>query len=341
MLLTRARHWSVLTFATFTLLVLIAGPLSPKALAGEEGVCVEVSMDTADLHLSYRKELEVRIDRSLVAAGIDYLGIKSKDKAIEVLVSDTRDGDRAVAAVQQINAPLEIYGSKEFDLVNNGDGRLIITPTAAAFTEAEDAAMAALSSRMRLLANRITNDKSKYTPQGRESFLLLAPGIKDLAEFQRRVVFTPGVNLSFRLWKKPKDGESEVAHEPGTMEPVRQGFTNRRLVLIPKKAFADGREIVSAVADQVDGKSGLKLQFSGRGQKKISKVTQNNKGATIVIVLDKLIFGEYEIDGLVNSAELFVPIKGTDLELSWLADKIQAGGYQPEYKIEQSAKCKL
>ncbi len=302
-------------------------------------VCVQVTMDIDDIHLSYRNELQARIDRLLATGGIKHLGVNIKGGNINVLLADVADVDKATALVQTINVPLVLYGSDEFDIVNEGDGRIVVKPSPGAFLEIEEATMAALRSRTKIVSNLKTNGQTKITMLSQNEFLVFAPGIKDMDEYKRPFAFTPGVDLTIRLWPQPKEGEPVVAPKPGSMQPVRRGFTHRRLVLVPRVAFADGRDLVRAIPEVVDGKSGLSLKFSGRGTKTLKAVTADASGDIIAILLSNIIVAEYKIDKPVTDGKLFVPVEETPEELARLADKVQSGGYQPLHKVEPSEKC--
>ena len=305
----------------------------------EPGFCVEVTMDVNDLYLSYMKELQARVDVQLSATGVKHLGVNVKRGTIDVLVADQDNAELAEAALNAINVDLPLYGTTEFEVVNMGDGRLVIKPESGAILEAEEAAMSALTSRTRLISNLKTNDKTKITPLSRNAFLVFAPGIGNMDEYRRPFVFSPGVDLSFRLWKQPKDGEAVPAHKPGTMQPVRRGLTNRRLVLLPRVSVADGRDLVTARVAEEGGTPGLRISFTGRGGEKLQQLTKNNPGDILAILLSNIIVGEYKIDKPVSNGKLFVPVTGTPDERDRLAEKIRSGGFQPEYKAVESKQC--
>ncbi len=313
--------------------------MTPGYAQEQKGFCVEITMDLEDLRLSYMKDLQARLDLGMTAAGVSHFGLNIKGDKIEMVLMSVDDNSQAQKALAALNVAMPNDKGAEFVVETEGDGRIFIRPNTAMLDEIKQSARNALQSKTRLIAGLKTDGKPIVTPTSEKAFLVFAPGLQSMDEYLRPFQFAPSVDLSFRLWPQPKEGAPAPAFNRRTMQPVRRGLETRRLVMITRERFADGRDIVSAKPAKRDGVDGLSIQFSARSAAMLAEITRENSGDIIAILLSNIIMAEYKITDEVKSGAFFVPVSGSDADRKNLAEKIQSAGRQPLHKTVESDRC--
>jgi preprotein translocase subunit SecD len=257
------------------------------ALARLGGSRVLLKADSDDLRASMLDALRAEVRGLLREARIPYSGLFVRDGSVEVKIRESSDLPRAVSALAA-TAGGQASGAA-VDVRDVGEGLLRLTPTQAAV---DDRLRGALDQAIDIIKRRTKElgiDAAGALRDGPDRILVLLPGVKDPARLA--IMLSSRGQLTFRLIDTSTSVD-EALHGGGTSDSeVVYGPKSKVPYVVMKRVEMDGREIVEAVPilDQRTQEPIVTFRFTPRGTRDFARITGDNVGRPLAIVLDNTV----------------------------------------------------
>ena len=250
-------------------------------------------------------------------------------------------------AASSIRLGLDLAGGVEFylDLVPDTETKdeEIRKNMESDFNRYRDVAVETL--RKRLEGQNIY--EAEIAPVGTHSIVLRAPIVSKDEKVKLRDIIQMSAKLEFRLVAAPVAAE-ERANYKGKDAKLPEGveymeyteMENGKPVihsyLINKKAEMDGSDITMARAnrDEMTGQLRIMLQFNSDGAKEFKKVTENNVGKQLAIILDGRLYCAPQINEPIAGGSASISGSFTEDEAKSIADALMSGSFPFKINVQ-------
>jgi preprotein translocase subunit SecD len=285
--------------------IILGGVLALSAAQAQDsgkpawGTSLLYQMDTAQVRTNWLQSLQRGARRALADESVAHKGVVIAENRILVNLRDARQIDVALARLKKLAAPLfdPLFNtSPGFDLTItagvNGtitagvNGVVVIEPTAPGL---EDRIAKTLSRSIEVIRLRVdpngTGDAT-VEPQGRDR-ILIQVAEPAAAEVKARVAIT--AKLTFQLVDISISPEqAQVEGVPPDDLLLSDTSNPARPVLVSKAVMLSGDDLVGAQAllDARTGGSAVAFEFNARGADTLVRVSRENIGKPLAIVLD-------------------------------------------------------
>ena len=220
--------------------------------------------------------------------------VKAQGREIRVVLRDDKAADRLQAFLDEEYPTLTLKGR------TREDGRVVLL---LAFTpdEAKRIERYAVDQAIETIRNRVDQfgvSEPTIVPQGQRRILIQLPGIKDpdrairligkTAQLEFRLV-AEGVSVDQALKNGPPPG-TEILYEH-QVDPITRRVVGRRPILVQKRVLMGG-DVVTDARVQIDQRFNepyVTISFDKRGARMFDRITSENVGKRLAIVLDGVV----------------------------------------------------
>ncbi len=198
--------------------------------------------------------------------------------------------------------------------------------------------------RQRLEAQSIF--EAELAPAGGRNIVLRAPIVTKDEKAKLRDIIQMSAKLEFRLVENATDAElDDYKANPGSVPPgteymeyteIEQGKPVIRRFLVQIRPEMTGNDITVARAHRDEmGQRKIMLRFNVKGADDFKRVTENNVGRLLAIVLDGKLYCAPRINGAIAGGSAEISGSFTDDEAKSIADALTSGSFP--FKIEVRA----
>lgn len=174
-------------------------------------------------------------------------------------------------------------------------------------------------------------------PQGNNYILIQLPGAMDKEKRERALkIIKSTAYLEFKLVEEDKK-KLELAAKGELAEGVEVRKTkNGQRILLKKETLLTGEDLLYAQKGfDVDFRPIVKIRFSPEGAKKFAKITKENKGKQLAILLDGVVISAPEIKEPILDGKAQITGRFTSEEAQDLALTLRAGALPAPLVVEQ------
>ncbi len=254
-----------------------------------------------DVRSVFREQLNNLVQsmrNDLRNARIPYRDIGSTAAAATVTIIDPQDNlERARRILRDLEQGLEV--------VDQGEGRLLVRYTDAAQRERADQALAQSIEIVRRRVDEFGTAEPTIQRQGDDRILVQLPGVDDPERVKQLIGRT--ARMSFHLVddRYPPGSQMPSAAPPGSMFAVLQDerTTGGQPVtyVLQRRVLVSGDMLVDAQPTYSEGQPVVSFRFNSLGARRFAQVTQQNVGRPFAIVLD---------DRIISAPVIREPILG-------------------------------
>jgi SecD/SecF fusion protein len=272
------------TFSIWAIVLLGFGLAAPQAFAeAQPGTQLLLQLDRQDVISRRLADLRDEIEARLLEMGIDHTGLSASSEAIWLHVPASE-----AEAARAVLLPLldETPGSLALDEPEPGRFGLTLT------TEGVDGGVERAAVRSVEVIGRRIKELNVQPPtverQGADRILVKVPGLKDSGRLKEILARAGRLTLQF------VDESMTVDEALGGTPPVGSVVlysADRLPLLVERRAALSGENIVDAQAgiDKYVQVPVVTFVFDEEGKAKFGKVTAENVGRQLAIVLDEIV----------------------------------------------------
>ncbi len=273
---------------------LFGSPATPNdaaaALARLGGSRVLLRAESDDLRALMLGELRDEVRRLLREARVPYSGLFVRDGSVEVKIRESGDQPRAVSALAATAGPAGQASGAAVDVQDAGDGLFRLTPTPSGV----DARMGgALDKAIDIITYRLKERSiaaAGVQRDGADRILVLLPGVNDPAPLAA-MLSARGL-LAFRLVDTSTSVDEALRRDGPADSEVLYGLKDKAPYVVMRRLEMDGREISDASPgfdQQRTQEPIVSFRFTARGTRDFARITGDNVGRPLAIVLDNAV----------------------------------------------------
>jgi preprotein translocase subunit SecD len=277
-----ASQWERLRDSARSWLGLAEDPAAALARLG--GARVLLRPDVDDYRATMLPELRDDVRRLLREARIPHGFLDVRDGSVEVRLRDPSHLPPAMTALAATAGPAR----DAVDIRDAGDGAIRLAPTEHAIT---DRLNGSLDQTIDIIRRRLEGlDLRSVAVQrvGPDRILVIAPGLGDSRNMVQLIARQ--ARLDFRLVDlamATSDAMRTGLPQDAEVLPVEK---TQASYLVRKESRVGGRDIVQAsAAFDANGRPCVDFRFTARGAREFGRLTQENVGRQLAIVLDNVV----------------------------------------------------
>ncbi len=347
--------WRTVLVAAVTVLGLVF--LLPTLLGPDSGLPgflkdkrLRLGLDLqGGMHLVLEVQAEKAVEQALVRLASDLKAtlrerrirarsVEARAREIRVVVRDAQAADRLVALVEEEYPGLTVR--KQEPAGSRVAVVLGLTPE-----EAKRLERYAVDQAIETIRNRVDQfgvAEPVIAPQGERRILIQLPGIKDPDRAIRLIGKT--AQLEFRLLAEGVDVDKALKDgpPPGTeilyehqVDPVTRQVVGRRPLVVQKRVLMGG-DVVTDARVQIDRRFNepyVTLNFDKRGARMFDRITAENVGKRLAIVLDGVVQSAPVIRERISGGRAQITGRFTLEEARDLAIALRSGSLPAPVKI--------
>ena len=306
------------------------------------------ALELVEIARAKEKENPDMFQSQALLAAADEKGVNLADKIEGRDLYNNRDAIGLIRkeAASSIRLGLDLAGGVEFylDLIpDETKDEEVRKNMESDFNRYRDVAVETL--RKRLEGQNIY--EAEIAPVGTNSIVLRAPIVSKDEKVKLRDIIQMSAKLEFRLVEAPVPAE-ERANYKGKDAKLPEGveymeyteMENGKPVihsyLIKKNAEMDGSNITMARAnrDEMTGQLRIMLQFNSDGAKEFKKVTENNVGRQLAIILDGRLYCAPQINEAIAGGSASISGSFTEDEAKSIADALMSGSFPFKINVQ-------
>ncbi|MES2120334.1 MAG: protein translocase subunit SecD [Pseudomonadota bacterium] len=273
-------------------------------LAGGSHLLLEADMQDAMKQRLQAKEDEVQSELRR-DPNIDIGDFSTSGGRLSFLVRNPTRVDAAVERLRQLSQPVQLTGSRDWDVQVIDQTRIVMTPTAAGTGQALKNAMSVARDVVRRRIDPGGTKEITVVTEGGNRILVQVPGVEDPEALKKLIGQT--ARLEFKLVDLTADSEQVRqgrAPPGGQILPMADGSGT---IAVKRRVMVSGDQLVDARQgfDQ-DGRPDISIKFNSAGARRFGRVTQENVGKPFAIILD---------DKVLSAPNINEPILGGQAQI--------------------------
>jgi protein-export membrane protein SecD len=305
-------------------------PRMPLGLDLRGGTHLLYQLDTAELRKEWIENIVVEARSALREEKIAHLGIRGGGNQVRVTIREAEKTDAALRRLQQLAQPLAgslLGGASGTDItVARGEGNTItLQPSEAGLQERLTSAVARTIETLRRRIDPTGTTEAVIQRQGQDRVLIQVPG-REPAEV-KELVGKPA-RLTFHLVDESMSANEAAAGRAPLDSFVAASAEN------PGQNFLVAKEVIVTGDDLVDAQLGfhpdtnepvVNFRFGGNGSRKFGKVTSDNRGRLLAIVLDNEVVSAPQIRNAILGGTGYIEGNFTQESATQLATLLRSG----------------
>ena len=237
---------------------------------------------------------------------IDIGDISTAGGRLSFLVRDPTKVDAAVERLRRLSQPLQLTGTRDWDVQVVDSTRVVLTPTPAGTTQALKDAMGVARDVVRRRIDPGGTKEITVITEGGNRILVEVPGVEDPEELKKLIGQT--ARLEFKLVDLSADPQQvqQGRAPPGSQVlPMADGSG---MIAVKRRVMVSGDQLTDASQsfDQ-DGRPDINIKFNTAGARRFGRATQENVGKPFAIVLD---------DKVLSAPNINEPILGGNAQIA-------------------------
>jgi preprotein translocase subunit SecD len=274
-------------------------------LAGGSHLLLEADQNDALKTRLQAKEDEVATELRRDPA-IDIGDISTAGGRLSFLVRDPTKVDAAVERMRRLSQPLQLTGTRDWDVQVVDSTRIVLTPTPAGTTQALKDAMGVARDVVRRRIDPGGTKEITVITEGGNRILVEVPGVEDPEELKKLIGQT--ARLEFKLVDLSADPQQvqQGRAPPGSQVlPMADGSG---FIAVKRRVMVSGDQLTDASQsfDQ-DGRPDINIKFNTAGARRFGRATQENVGKPFAIILD---------DKVLSAPNINEPILGGNAQIA-------------------------
>jgi preprotein translocase subunit SecD len=294
-------------------------------LAGGSHLLLEADQNDALKQRLQAKEDEVATELRRDPQ-IDIGDISTAGGRLSFLVRDPTKVDAAVERMRRLSQPLQLTGTRDWDVQVVDSTRIVLTPTPAGTTQALKDAMGVARDVVRRRIDPGGTKEITVITEGGNRILVEVPGVEDPEELKKLIGQT--ARLEFKLVDLSADPQQvQQGHAPPGSQvlPMADGSG---FIAVKRRVMVSGDQLTEASQsfDQ-DGRPDIIIKFNTAGARRFGRATQENVGKPFAIILDDKVLSYPNINepilgGNANITGSFTVQSAHDLAVSLASGKL-------------------
>ena len=273
-----------------------------------------MEVDVAAVEAERLEAVVDTIRRQLREAGIRYVDLAVRERAVSFSLVDATQAPAAREALKDLITGADVQGRREFDVAQE-DGRFRLALSQAALVEKSQRAVEQSIEIIRRRIDETGVNEPVIARQGTNRVLVQLPGVSDPDRIKRLLGQT--AKMTFRLLADDTLPPGSAA-PPGTewLESTDRAQPGR--MLVRKRIEVDGATLTNASpsTNPQTGQWVVNFEFDSVGARRFGEVTKNNVGKPFAIVLDNKVISAPRINepitgGRARSAAASTPSRPT------------------------------
>lgn len=253
-----------------------------------------ITRQVADTRLALRK------------ARIGYKGLAQTADGVTVEIIDAADADKANELLKGLLQPIN-SADPIFELVRTGQ----MFAFALSDKVVEAHVRQAVETTMRVLRDRLTGlgiSEASVQRQGPERILVQVPGDSNSDQIRKMLGITGALSFQATCDQQPNNA-TDTPPEDCAAFPVKNLADQKIWVQMADAAIVDGNDVndASTSIDPVTDEPVVNFRFSQKGADRFGKLTTDNVGRSIAIILDRLV---------ISAPRIMEPILGGSVQIS-------------------------
>ena len=253
-----------------------------------------MEVDVAAVEAERLEAVVDTIRRQLREAGIRYVDLAVRERAVSFSLVDATQAPAAREALKDLITGADVQGRREFDVAQE-DGRFRLALSQAALVEKSQRAVEQSIEIIRRRIDETGVNEPVIARQGTNRVLVQLPGVSDPDRIKRLLGQT--AKMTFRLLADDTLPPGSAA-PPGTewLESTDRAQPGR--MLVRKRIEVDGATLTNASpsTNPQTGQWVVNFEFDSVGARRFGEVTKNNVGKPFAIVLDNKVISAPRIN---------------------------------------------
>jgi preprotein translocase subunit SecD len=230
--------------------------------------------------------------------GIDVGDISTAGGQLSFMVRDPTKVDAAVERMRKLSQPVQMTGTRDWDVTVVDSTRLVLTPSPSGTTQALKDAMSVARDVVRRRIDPSGTKEITVITEGGNRILVEVPGVEDPEALKRLIGQT--ARLEFKLVDleaNPQDVLQGRAPPGSEVVPFPGNPGGIPAIAVKRRVMVSGDQLTNAQQgyDQ-DGRPGIDITFNTAGAKRFGHVTQDNVGKPFAIILDNSVLSAPNIN---------------------------------------------
>ena len=264
-------------------------------LSGGSHLLLEADVPDVRKQQLERMEENIRTEMRRADPRIEISDISTAENALNFMVREPTQLDRAVDLARQQTNGVGIAGQRDWDVSVRDSTRIVMVPTEAGIATEINTA---LDTARNVVAKRIDPDGTREVTvirQGNDRILVQVPGLQDPEALKRLLGKT--AKLEFKLvdlLADPAEVQQGRAPAGSQVLPMQEGG----FIAVKRRVMVSGDELNNATQafDQTNNTPTVSLTFNSQGGRKFGRVTAENVGKPFAIILDGLVISAPNIN---------------------------------------------
>jgi protein-export membrane protein SecD len=311
---------------------------APTAFAADQHILFR--LDPSDLIKSRLEATRDEIGTLLRGAQskIDYTGLATSDRAVQVRITDTNQLEAAKSALKTVTGPRADSGIPEMALDDSEPGLLKFTMTDAGVKYRTSAA---LKQSIEVIKNRLRDlsvTDAVTRQAGEDGILVEAPGATDLQGLGKTLT-RPG-RLSFQLVDTSMPVNDAIGRPPAGSSVLYTLDDPPTPYLVENRVLVSGDHVLDADATHsaADGEPVVSFQFDSRGAERFEWATRRYVGKPFAVILDDQVISAPIIRETIKGGTGQISGNFTDLEARTIALLMRTGALPARLTIVEEAR---
>ena len=231
---------------------------------------------------------------------IDVGDISTAGGRLSFLVRNPAQVDAAVERLRTLTKPVQLTGSRDWDVQVVDSTRVVLIPTASGTAQALKDAMGVARDVVRRRIDPSGTKEITVITEGGNRILVEVPGVEDPEALKRLIGQT--ARLEFKLVDlsaNPQDVQQGRAPPGSQALPMADGTG---FVAVKRRVMVSGDQLTNAQQGyDENGRPSIDFTFNTAGARRFGRVTQENVGKPFAIILD---------DKVLSAPTIQTPILG-------------------------------
>jgi preprotein translocase subunit SecD len=205
---------------------------------------------------------------------------------LSFMVRDPRQVDAAVERMRNLTKPVQLTGTRDWDVQVVDSTRIVLTPTPSGTTQALKDAMSVARDVVRRRIDPSGTKEITVITEGGNRILVEVPGVEDPEALKRLIGQT--ARLEFKLVDQsanPADVQAGRAPPGSQVLPMADGSG---AIAVKRRVMVSGDQLTDAHQgfDSQSGAPDIEIKFNTAGARRFARTTQENVGKPFAIILD-------------------------------------------------------